>query len=89
MRQYEPIWNKLKQMPLRDASTIGVSLTANRALHRRIVKAVQKEKYGDVAYKISIEPLKTVLSYTRKDSLLTFRLHIAEGSINLLDHRHL
>jgi hypothetical protein len=89
LRDYEPIWTKLKAMPFSEASTKGVSVTANRALHRRIIKAVQKEKYMDVAYKIHMEPIKTILWYRKKDALITFYLKIAVGSINLIDHRHL
>jgi hypothetical protein len=67
MRKYEPIWNKLK--------TDGtVSITANRLLHPRIIKAVIKEKYGDVGYKVKIEPAIATLTYTRSHAILTFYL---------------
>jgi hypothetical protein len=67
MRKYEPIWRKLKQ-------TGQVSITANRLLHPRIIKAVIKEKWGDVGYKISIEPARVRLSYTSTHSVLVFYL---------------
>lgn len=89
MRQYQPIWAKLKALPLSEASTKGVSVTANRALHARIIKAVRKEKWKDIAYKAAIDPLSTILTYTRNNSIITFRLHVSDNSIKLLDHRHL
>lgn len=89
MRQYEPIWHKLKNLPLHEASKTGVSVTANRALHARIVKAVTKEKWKDLAYKASISPLTTILTYKRNNAILTFYLHVPESSVKLIDHRHL
>lgn len=74
MRQYEPIWTKLKSLPQSEAASKGVSLTAPRALHRRIIKAVKKEKWMDIAYKLEIEPRIAVLSHSQKNSILTFRL---------------
>jgi hypothetical protein len=76
-------------MPLHEASKTGVSIAANRALHRRIIKAVQKEKWKDIAYKSSISPLETILWFTRNQTILTFYLKVQETSIKLLDHRHL
>lgn len=67
MRTYEPIWNQLK----RDGK---VSLTANRLLHARIIKAVTKEKWMDTGFKLQIEPKVSILSHTRKGSILTFYL---------------
>jgi hypothetical protein len=67
MREYEPIWIKLKQ-------TKQVSLTANRALHARIIKAVKKEKWKDVGYKLEIEPRIATLSHATKGSIITFFL---------------
>jgi hypothetical protein len=74
MRQYEPIWVKLKSMPQSEAHEKGVSITAPRALHRRIIKAVKKEKWMDIAYKLEIEPRVAVLSHSQRNSILTFRL---------------
>lgn len=67
MSIYDPIWEKLKA-----AKT--VSLVADRKLHPRIVKAVKKRKYLDLAYKINTEPLVPVLSHTRNGNTLTFFL---------------
>jgi hypothetical protein len=74
MRQYEPIWVKLKSLSQSEASSKGVSITAPRALHRRIIKAVKKEKWMDIAYKLEIEPRVAVLSHSQKNSILTFQL---------------
>lgn len=82
MRQYEPIWKKLKSMPLEEASKKGVSVTANRVLHPRILKAVVKEKWLDLGYKIQMEPRKMVLEHTRKNAVITFYLRVAINSIN-------
>lgn len=74
MRQYEPIWLQLKALPQAQAASKGVSVTAPRALHRRIIKAVKKEKWMDIGYKILIEPKTALLSHAQKNSILTFFL---------------
>lgn len=66
-RQYAPIWNKLK-------TDKKVSVTAPRPFHARIIKAVKKEKWMDIGYKLTIEPRKAKLSHTRSGSILTFYL---------------
>lgn len=66
-RQYNPIWKTLK-------ANNRVSITAPRPLHKRIIKAVKKEKWLDVGYKLTIEPRKATLSHTRCGSILTFYL---------------
>ena len=45
MRKYEAIWHKIK-------TTGSCTLVANPALHKRIKKAVTKEKWRDVSYKV-------------------------------------
>ena len=74
MRQYEPIWIKLKSLPRDEANKVGVKITAPKVLHRRIIKAVKKEKWMDVGYKIRIEPREAVLSHAINTSVLTFYL---------------
>jgi len=69
-RQYTPIWERLKRDHV-------VSITTPRALHRRIKKAVRKEKYMDFAYKFQIEPRHAVISISSSGSILTFRLHFS------------
>lgn len=76
MRQYEPIWNKLKALSRTDAKNIGVSITAPRVMHRRIIKAVKKEKWMDVGYKIQVEPNTALLTHSRNGSILTFYLSL-------------
>ena len=66
-RQYYPIWKKLK-------ADKQVVISAPRPLHDRINKAVKKEKWLDIAYKLEIEPRKAVLSHSRKGSQITFSL---------------
>lgn len=70
MREYEPIWIALKQHG-------KVSLTANRLLHPRIIKAVTKEKWQDLAFKLDIEPKIAILSHHANHSILTFVLDIS------------
>jgi len=81
MRQYQPIWIKLKSMSLRDAQVKGVSVTANSLLHPRILKAVVKEKWLDLGYKIQTDPRKTILTHEIKHSIITFRLHYQINTI--------
>lgn len=64
---YDPIWNQLKKDK-------AVSLTANRLLHARIIKAVIKRKWLDLGYKLEIEPRIATLTHSRKGSILTFYL---------------
>jgi hypothetical protein len=79
MRQYEPIWRQLKTKKV-------VSITANRALHPRIIKAVIKEKWLDVGYKLEIEPDWAKLSYTIRHSVITFSLNRIRNLHNIQEH---
>ena len=74
MRQYETIWFRLKQLSKKEAEAVGVSVSAPRSLHRRIIKAVKKEKWLDVGYKLEIEPRVAMLNSARKNSIITFTL---------------
>lgn len=69
MRQYEPIWNALKSGRI-------CAITANPALHPRIVKAVVKEKYQDVGWKMQMadDYCKSKIWYQIKGTVITFRL---------------
>lgn len=51
MRQYEPIWLKIK-------TTYKVSLTASPALHARIIQAVRKEKAIDDGWRLMLAESK-------------------------------
>ena len=81
MRLYEPIWEQLKNLPLKDAKEKGLSITANRRLHPRIIKAVIKEKWKDVGYKLKMEPHKVRLVPISKGAVLTFYLILSETSV--------
>jgi hypothetical protein len=67
LSEYDPIWNALK-------ATGQVSVTANRLLHPRIVKAVVKRKWLDIGFKLQIEPRTAILYHSREHSVLTFHL---------------
>lgn len=75
-RQYQPIWTKLKALPAKQAATQGISVTAPRVLHKRIVKAVVKEKWLDLGYKMEIEPKHAIMYHARSGSILTFYLRL-------------
>lgn len=66
-RLYQPIWEQLKREG-------KVSITANRRLHPRIIKAVIKEKWLDLGYKIAIYPWNARLDYTTTHAVITFTL---------------
>jgi hypothetical protein len=68
-RLYQPIWEQLK----RDRK---ISVTANRLLHPRIYKAVVKEKWLDIGYKLEIAPYRALLWHSRKNSIITFWLEL-------------
>lgn len=81
-RFYSPIWDKLKSMPPSEASTIGVSITANRLLHSRIIKAVIKEKWLDIGFKLQLDDKTARLNYTTKNSTITFYLTYTLGKVD-------
>lgn len=77
MRQYEPIWNKLKALSRTDAASIGVRIAADQIAHRRIIKAVKKEKYQDIAFRFTLESIgcpDAYLSIARTKTTITFFL---------------
>lgn len=74
LRHYNPIWRQLKALSRELASTKGISISAPRPLHRRIIKAVKKEKWLDLGYKLEIEPRKATLHHVRDGSKITFLL---------------
>lgn len=73
-RAYQPIWEKLK-------ADGKVSITANRLLHPRIIKAVIKEKWMDIGYKMQIEPATAFLSHEVKFSVITFTLTLENKTV--------
>ena len=73
LRQYQPIWEQIK-------STGMCEISAHKAHHRRIIKAVTKEKYMDLGYKLECTerypPIRTSMEITRSASIIKFVLHI-------------
>lgn len=72
-RQYEPVWEQIKSQGYCDIS-------AHRAYHMRIKKAVVKEKDADLHYKMqcleSNPPTVAKLKSKQKGSVIKFTLHI-------------
>lgn len=71
---YDPIWEKLKELPIKEAETVGVKITANRLLHPRIIKAVTKRKLLDIGFKVQIHPMWTVLHPNSAGAIIHFTL---------------
>jgi len=76
-RLYSQIWEQLKSLSIEDATNKGVRISAPRPHHLRIIKAVKKEKWMDVGYKIRIEPKVATLVSFRDNSIVTFRLRFS------------
>ena len=88
MRHYESVWIKLKKLDRKAAGSVGISVTANRVLHARIIKAVIKEKWKDLGFKLQSEIYHTRLSYSIKNSVITFYLQyyvLENAKITLAD----
>lgn len=75
MRKYESIWLKLK-------SEGKCLVAAHPALHKRIKKAVTKEKYRDVKFKVEydladrLQPELSVTVDSKQPNVLIFMLII-------------
>jgi len=71
MRQYEPVWLEIKLNGF-------CNISAHRAYHKRIVKAITKEKDMDLGYKLecteAYPPIRTLLYHKREGSIIKFRL---------------
>jgi hypothetical protein len=76
MRDYQPIWHKLKTEKV-------VSITANRRFHPRIVKAVIKEKWMDFGYKLeqADEGKVSTLAYESTGAILKFTLEVKQRKL--------
>lgn len=74
IRKYQPIWQVLK-----DKSICEVAAHTN--LHRRIIKAVIKEKYNDLKFKLFLadKGKRAILEHTKKHNVITFTLVISIG----------
>lgn len=68
-RLYQPIWEKIRD-------TGKCSISAPSPMHKRIIKAVIKEKGNDLGFKVlSAEKWRwNKLSYTISGSMITFTL---------------
>ena len=69
MRYYEPIWRKIKTQKT-------AQIAAPRPLHPRIIKAVNKEKYGDLEFKLELENSYAILYTSSNHAIITFTLKI-------------
>ena len=78
MRKYQPIWEQLKLHGT-------VSLSANPSLHKRIIKAVTKEKLNDLGYKLMCAETSTTKKLLHKTDgkLITFILELDKSIRNL------
>ena len=73
MRQYTPIWNQIK-------TESHCEISAHRVYHRRIIKAVTKEKDMDLGYKLELSerspPQYALLKSSRSGSIIKFSITI-------------
>ena len=87
MRMYEPIWLKLRSAKAKEVLNFPeikvkeISLTAPKSAHKRIIKAVTKEKYGDVTFKFECSEncKKARISHEVKGNIIKFKLHLSIG----------
>lgn len=77
MRKYQQIWEKLKALSPDAASSVGISISANPILHARIIKAVTKEKYRDLAYKLQLDSRTATMTSHVSGQVVTFKLQIS------------
>ncbi len=75
MRQYQPLWNLLKK-------NHSCRVSALPSVHARIIKAVSKEKYGDLTYKLELSEVhKTAsLEHTVRGNIIEFTLKFTIGT---------
>ena len=78
MRKHQPIWDRLKR-------DLTASLSASPAMHKRIIKAVIKEKNRDLGWKLltSEESKHYRLRYQINGALITFHLDFFVPHSNL------
>ena len=72
MRKYQGIWERIKKNKT-------CSVSAPRAVHRRIIKAVVKEKDKDLVFKLECSERHTraILFSSRNGLVITFTLRVA------------
>jgi hypothetical protein len=79
VRYYQPVWEELKKKQT-------ARVTAPKSLHRRIIKAVIKEKWQDYGYKIELGNYNAVISYSISNSIITFTLSKRINLSNITEH---
>ena len=84
MREYQGIWEQLKSLPVNTALTQGIRVSANKAFHKRIIKAVKKEKWQDLGFKLDLDTGTADLKIKTCGSIITFYL-IRSVSIEALE----
>lgn len=69
MRQYEPAWIELKKKG-------KVRLAVPKGLHRRVVKAILKEKYMDAGYRLLMleSKIRLRIEYVCEHNVITLEL---------------
>lgn len=73
-RKYQPIWEELKL-------TNTCKIVVHKSLHKRIIKAVIKEKYNDIKFKLFLadKGKKAILTHSKVYSVIEFYLSISIG----------
>ena len=73
MTPYKQVWGQLKSSP-----HSCVVISAHPALHRRIYKAITKEKWKDTVFHVDLDfqGYKSKLSRNSEGNALTITLHI-------------
>lgn len=79
MRYYQAIWEEIKKKQV-------ARITAPKLLHRRIIKAVIKEKWLDYGYKLEQENYNAILSHSISNSIITFTLTKYPIMKNITEH---
>ena len=78
LRQYEPVWIAIKKNPNPPTGKFSCEISAHKAHHSRIIKAVVKEKDMDVGYKLECSemnpPQRSRLRVTTLGSIIKFKL---------------
>ena len=70
-RKYSPVWKKIKEDGF-------VEISAHKAYHRRIIKAIAKEKDLDLLFKMEslerIPPIRTIVYSKSVGSVIRFNI---------------
>jgi hypothetical protein len=79
MRQYQPIWIALK-------SKGNLKVAIPKQLHRRVIKAVMKERYMDDGFKLELleNEQRCWIQYAAKGEVVEFTLKYSLGLKDIL-----